>query len=296
MSIKKLNIDNVKIFNDAINLSLEKLYDLIEDKNPNIFCLDNFVPDKELNKAGYQVYRTLLYDQIFEEQREESQLFGSDLHSNLSDNGFIQIDNFLDPQVFDSVQNAYLQIKKKYANHGGSFNFPGINFDVSELTELQEIIKLCQADQKQNLKEFYMRQISHCDPKVDSDDSKQYRFHVDKFFPNYKIWFYAEEMTLDLGPTACFIGSNKNSIEKMRWFYETSIHDIDREWSRASLSVDNYLEQVKEKTGCEEEKIFCADANTFIIIDTRTLHRRTPAAPGTKRYSLRGILPRIEKS
>ena len=72
MSIKKLNIDNAKIFNDAINLSLEKLYNLIQCKDPNIFCLDNFVSDKELNKAGYQVYRTLLYDQIFEEQRQRA--------------------------------------------------------------------------------------------------------------------------------------------------------------------------------------------------------------------------------
>jgi hypothetical protein len=166
---------------------------------------------------------------------------------------------------------------------------------VTSKDKLQKVIKLCQADQAQNLEELYMRQVTHCSPFELSEDSRQYRFHYDKFYPNYKIWFYVEEMTHDLGPTACFIGSHKNSVPKMKWFYETSLN-VNPEWSRVSLSTTDYLQKAQEKTGCFEEIIFVGKPNTLFIIDTRTLHRRTPATVGTKRFSLRAILPRMKKN
>jgi len=290
----KLNNDNVKIFESSVGNAIDELYETIYSNKIDFLSLDNFAQDMKLNSAGFQVYRTLLYDQIFEQQRRQSSLFNSELHQQMMDNGFIEINNFFDKDVFSKIEKHYFQSKRKFNTRNGSFNFP-IKFNVASKVKLKEVVKLCQADQEQNLEELYMRQIAHCNPSEQSEDSRQYRFHYDKFYPNYKIWFYVEEMTLDLGPTACFVGSHKNSIAKMKWFHHSSLN-VTTEWSRASLSTTNYLEQVEERTGFSDERILTGKPNTFFIIDTRMLHRRTPTVSGKKRFSLRAILPRIKKN
>ena len=282
-----------QIFTNSINKDIQDLYDFISSNKIDYLSLDNFIQNDILNKKGFQVYRTLLYDQIFETDRKESVLYGSEIHKQLNDNGFIKIENFFDDITFGKIKNHFYDTKRKFINSNGSFNYP-IKFNVLSKEHLQQIVKLCQADQKQSLDEFYMRQVQHCDPKTSNEDSRQYRFHYDKFFPNYKIWFYVENMTYELGPTACFVGSHIPSVSKMRWFYEESVQQ-NYEWSRASLDVKNYLKEVRDKTGFDTEHILTGEPNTFFIIDTRLLHRRTPAPPGTKRTSLRAILPRLRK-
>ena len=282
-----------QIFTNSINKDIEDLYDFISSNKIDYLSLDNFIQNDKLNKKGFQVYRTLLYDQIFETDRRESTLYDSDIHKQLNDNGFIKIENFFDDITFGKIENHFYDTKRKFINSNGSFNYP-IRFNVLSKEYLQQIVKLCQADQKQSLDEFYMRQVQHCDPKTRNEDSRQYRFHYDKFFPNYKIWFYVENMTYELGPTACFVGSHIPSVSKMRWFYEESIQQ-NHEWSRASLDVKNYLKEVRDKTGFDTEHVLTGEPNTFFIIDTRLLHRRTPTTPRIKRTSLRAILPRLRK-
>lgn len=290
----KLNHKNTEIFEISMEKKIDTFYELLDKKSINIFTISNFIDDKELNVAGFQVYRTLLYDQIFEEQRKESPLYGTELHNSLINNGYIQINNFFDDDEFGKIQEKFFDAKERFNSIGGSTNFP-VKFNVLRSDKLQKIIRLAQADESQSLNEFYMRQIVHCDTKRASDDSRQYRFHYDKFYPNFKIWFYVDKMTIDLGPTAAFAGSHRNSIPKMRWFYKSSLVK-DTEWSRASLSPTEYIKEVNEKADYHEERIFTGNPNTFLLIDTRMLHRRTPAKPSTKRHSLRAILPRREKN
>ena len=119
----ELTKENKSLFYDASGLDLQTLIDLVNRKNKNIFTLDNFIDDRELNELGVQVYRALAYDQRFDELRRNSALFNSDRHKELKKNGFLKIENFLNTeeftiiQIFEKLHTWYLEnIVKTHAN------------------------------------------------------------------------------------------------------------------------------------------------------------------------------------
>ena len=290
----KLTKENEELFYNSTGQDLQLLISRISNKSKNVFTLDNFIDDSELNHLGVQVYRALAYEQKFEECRKNLHLFGSDYHKQLKENGFIKIENFLDEEEFAIIQNAAEKTIKKYNNAGSCANLP-LNINVISNKKIQNICKLCQANELFTLKEFYFRKITHLSPGEYCEDARQYNYHIDKFYPNFKIWFYPFDIEKNSGPTALYKGSHKHTIEKLKWYYETSLMSKEEKnrgaWSRLHLNVTDHPKAAK-KLGFESEVVCSAKANTLYVIDTRCLHRRTPAKIGTERFSFRAILSR----
>tara|TARA_R110002020_G_scaffold127615_7_gene286233 strand:+ start:3959 stop:4849 length:891 start_codon:yes stop_codon:yes gene_type:complete len=290
----ELTKENKSLFYDASGLDLQTLIDLVNRKNKNIFTLDNFIDDRELNELGVQVYRALAYDQRFDELRRNSALFNSDRHKELKKNGFLKIENFLNTEEFTIIQKAATKAVEDSKKYGNCANLP-LNIDVTSSKKIQDICRLCQASELFTLKEFYFRKITHMVPGEYCEDARQYNYHIDKFYPNYKIWFYPFDIEELQGPTGLYRGSQKHTIEKLKWHYQTSLLSREEKesgtWSRLHLNVTDHQDPAK-KLGFGDEVICSAKANTFYIIDTRCFHRRTPAEAGTHRFSFRAILDR----
>jgi hypothetical protein len=293
MQLPTLNDCNIELFEAAADAKFEDLQVAIKNSGKNVLTLDNFIDDVRLNELGLQVYRALIFDQKFEESRSSAALAGSEYHKQLQENGYILLEDFIDEEPFNQIVGAVKQVVE--GSGGVSANLP-LQVNVGGHSLLQDICRLCQADNSFSLASFYLRQIIHMEAGEYSEDARQYNYHYDKFFPNYKIWHYPFEMNDADGPTGCYRGSHKNSLEKLRWYKEISLKHESMAlgaWSRISPTLDHTDHPSSAaKLGFNEEVLFSGKPNTFFVIDTRCFHRRSPSLTGSPRVSLRAILPR----
>lgn len=281
-----LNNDNQKKFFDAMGFEVYELLTLIGEKKVNVLTLDNFIDDKELNEKGLQAYRALAYDQKFEESRQKCLLYGSESHRSLKENGYIKISNVMSREKLKHLQTNILNLNtltKKVSS-----NLP-LLMDISSHKQMQDVFRLCQANNLYFEKSLYLRRISHSVFDEADEDSRQYNFHVDKFYPNYKVWYYPFEVKEKHGPLAFFRASHVNTVERLRWLKEKSLNQSN--WSRLHYNVTDYEESAK-KLKLKDEVKCSAQSNTMFIVDTRMFHRRTPTPVGTLRLSFRAILAR----
>jgi len=284
----KLNSENKVIFEDSTATALSDLEQEIEKSSINPFTLEDVIPHSRLNNLGLQVFRWLSFDQKMEEIRKKVLLLNSDYHNDLLNNGFIKIKNFLDQDRLKEIQRAVLSRPKILLTRNLCENI-GINLEISSDERLQNIFKLCQGDNSYMEKNLYLRKISHIKPGEYTEDARQYNFHVDKFYPNFKVWFYPFDIEESSGPLACFRGSHKNTVAKMKWVYKRSVNNLD--WSRLHYHVHDY-KKIAEDLKLKEEIVCQAPSNTMFIVDTRMFHRRTPATINMLRLSFRAILKR----
>lgn len=284
---KDLNKKNLDIFNKSVG-DIELLKNSILEKKVNVFVLDNVIKEQSLNELGLQVYRWLIYDQVFEEIRKKTKLFLSPHYHDLMNKGYIKIENFLSSGEIKNIQTKILKIPQANLTKKISCNLP-LTIDMRNNSDFQDILKMCQADNNYTENELYLRKISHVKPGEYSEDARQYNFHVDKFYPNFKIWFYPFSVKEQDGPLAFFESSHINTVEKMRWVYNRSLEDKD--WSRLHYNIDDYV-SMSNSLNLKKEIRCSASANTMFIVDTRMFHRRTPAKIGKLRLSLRAILKR----
>jgi len=281
--------DNRKnIFETATKCSFDGLMKGIKNKSINPYILDNTIDDDELNEAGLQVYRYLAYEQAFEDKMKQSKLYGSNYHSELIEDGFIRIDNFLSKELLELVHRNINKIPTNILERTNCENL-GLNLRISDMKNIQNIFKLCQADSNYTEETLYFRKISHMPFSERCEDSRQYNFHVDKFYPNFKVWYFPFEVEEKNGPLGMFKGSHRCTVEKMQWVHDRSINKKD--WSRLHYNVNDYEEPASD-VGLSSPITFAVPSNTMVIVDTRAFHRRTPAETGKLRFAFRAILKR----
>ena len=288
----ELNANNSESFEKASGVKISNLYDEIHKLRVNVLTLDNFIDNENLNNLGLQIYRCLAFDQKFNENRKNCDLYNTDYHEQLINHGFVKIENALDVQQLEKVKNFIKSLDFKTVMHKKSFD---LNFhtDVSSNDVLQQIFRLSQGNNSFKLDSMYLRKVYHDQFTEQDEDLRQYNFHVDKFYPNYKVWLYPMDITEATGPLAFFKGSHKNTIKKLQWFKQKSLNKDcwGKTWSRLHYNVEDFEEPAKSLGFAEHIKCI-GNANTAFVVDTRMFHRRTPAKKGSLRFSLRAILPR----
>jgi hypothetical protein len=283
-----INNDRKDIFETATRCGFDELMFKIRNKSINPYVLDNIIDDDELNAAGLQVYRWLAYEQAFEDKMKQCSLHGSHYHSELIKNGFIKIDDLFPQEFLDIVHRDMGNIPTNILERAKCENI-GLNLQISSAKIIQDIFKLCQANPSYMEEILYLRKISHMPFSEKSEDSRQYNFHVDKFYPNFKVWYFPFEVKEEDGPLGVFGGSHRCTVGKMRWVHERSVNKKD--WSRLHYNVDDY-EQPAASIGLLNPVTFAVPCNTLVVVDTRMFHRRTPAATGKLRFAFRAILKR----
>ncbi len=284
----KLSFKNQTIFENATGNKLLEFQSSLLKSDINPFILDDTIQSEHLNRLGLQVFRWLAYDQQMESLRLKSPLFNSDDHKQLLNNGYIKINNVFEKNKIKKIQKEILLLPETLLTKKVCKNLP-ITVDISLNKKVQNIFRLCQGDQSYIENNLYLRKISHLIPGEYSENARQYNFHVDKFYPNFKVWFYPFEIKRSSGPLAFFRGSHKNTVEKMQWVYNNSVNN--KNWSRLHNNISDY-KKVAESLQLKDETVCEAQNNTMYIVDTRMFHRRTPADIGKLRLSFRAILKR----
>ena len=120
------------------------------------------------------------------------------MYQKLERNGFLKIENFLNKKKFSKVQKEVARAVSKADKIKVSADLP-LLIDISSIAEIQDICKLCQADNKFLLKHLYLRKVVHVKPGEYHEEARQYNYHIDKFYSNYKIWFYPFEIKEEEG-------------------------------------------------------------------------------------------------
>lgn len=284
----QLNSNNIEIFEKATKKSFVELENNIKNFLINPFVLDDTIDHPELNEMGLQVFRWLAYDQRMEEKRAKTKLFQTNYHHDLVEKGYIKLENILNLKELIQAKKQILSLPEIVLRRKSCENLP-ITLNISNNHLIQDIFRLCQGDNEYSENSLYFRKICHVSPGENSEDARQYNFHVDKFYPNYKVWLYPFHMRKEAGPLSFFEASHKNTVSKMKWVYNRSVNKID--WSRLHYNVDDYAEEAKKLDLGKE--VICADnENTMFVVDTRMFHRRTPTNIGSLRTSFRAILKR----
>lgn len=292
MKIINLNKTRKNIFEASTGHKLETLLNTLQktDTLQSAYTLDNTVNNKELNYQGLQVYRCLVYEQVFESKRKQTNLYKSPYHYHLQKDGFIKIENLYTPSELQNIHKLIENIPTNILQRNRCENLP-LTINIATNEKLQNIFKLCQADPLFIKNSLYFRKITHSEPSEVTEDSRQYNFHIDKFYPNFKVWYFPYEVKETSGPLAIFKGSHQCTVEKMKWTHNNTINN--KNFSRLHWNVHDYEQHLGELGMTNESQVmFSVPQNTFVITDNRAFHRRTPATPGTQRLAFRAILDR----
>ena len=133
---KELNKKNTYIFNESIG-DIELLKNTILKKEINVYTLEDIIADKELNSLGLQVYRWLIFEQMFEEKRKKTSLYSSVYHKQILENGFIKVENFMNQLHLEELENEISSIPIDVLKKKECFNLP-LKMNISNHKMLQE--------------------------------------------------------------------------------------------------------------------------------------------------------------
>lgn len=123
---------------------------------------------------------------------------------------------------------------------------------------------------------------------------RQYALHSDAFHSTIKAWLIKEPVIIEQGPFYYCDGSHNISFNRLRWDYHCSLNPkitLEKENMKptGAFRIHNSADNRKEsfllhKYGFKEPKPLLGDIGTCLFANTRGLHKRGKAEPGTKRY------------
>jgi hypothetical protein len=117
-------------------------------------------------------------------------------------------------------------------------------------------------------------------------NSSQSESHTDTYFPNYKVWYFPEEVKSCDIPLTIFMGSNKFSIRRMFFEYRQSI---------STQLGDELSWRPRDTFGLKllkSEKKVCCKADTLVIADVHAFHKRSSSKKFCDRIQLHATLTR----
>ena len=220
------------------------------------------ISNKELNYEGLHILRSLVSESIFYNKiKKFSQL------KEFKKNGFLIAKNFICTiEEFESFSAD--SFFKKIKN--------------SEFNSFFEIL----------FKNLFSKNIFVRSDIISKPYDPQTVFHTDCFHPTIKVWLYLNDVSYDDCPLQYICGSHNNSLSKLQLEFnkinkilthpkDISVRDLEGSFrfSNQDLCENNFL---------KNKKVFDVKAGTLIIANTRGIHRRSPAAKGTKRCSIHG--------
>tara|TARA_B100000287_G_C20671310_1_gene793475 strand:+ start:3165 stop:4022 length:858 start_codon:yes stop_codon:yes gene_type:complete len=272
-----------QIFLEATGHELWKLCDEIssldELQRKEVEGLDKHIFNHPLNKKGLQAFRALLAENTWIQDLKNSNNYDNQNTQAFIENGYFIKEDFMPLELYEQIQNL---------SHG-------VHNMGTELVELyKQVLTFAGSRFDFSYKNINIKTYEH----FEGDD--QYELHLDSHRPRIKSWVYLQDTTEEHGPLGYVPKSNKNTVEKLKWLYETSLIANDEKHPlffnrhistprvgsyRLNRQADANAEL--ERLNMAKEKVMCVKENTLVVADTRGFHRRVPAEPGTKRKSMR---------
>ncbi len=209
--------------------------------------------------------------------------------------GFIIVENFLDPDVFQEidaqVRNARGEVRECIQ---GDTLTHRILLDEESLAMMpaarklienkryERLLKYCGSRLKRPL--YYVQSIKNGYRQGRSDPQKV--LHSDTFHPTMKAWFFLDDVGPDNGPFTYVPGSHRLTMARLKWEYRRSIASQtlnDGYSEKGSMRAD--LADLHE-LGLPHPKPCTVRKNTLVVADTHGFHCRGQAAEGSSRLEI----------
>jgi len=209
--------------------------------------------------------------------------------------GYILIDNFLDPEQFDSIKTEIQQAdaEVRECTQGDTLTHR-ILLDHSTLPAMPACAAMFEQERFKRLLRFtagtltppaaYIQTIKN--KYIDGPADPQKNLHSDTFHPTMKSWYFLDDVSEKNGPFTFVPGSQRLTLTRLRWEYRKSIaisSGSDRYSGNGSLRVtpDDFQDlNITEPVG------FKVSANTLIIANTHGFHCRGQAQERSTRTEL----------
>jgi Phytanoyl-CoA dioxygenase (PhyH) len=197
-------------------------------------------------------------------------------------NGFVEVRNFLSPEVFAHIQQALLTGKFDTRQHQqGDTITRRVPIGPELLRSVPDLRKLLGSKHLRSLLAYvgstraeplyYVQTIvmGHASGGPDP----QLELHADTFHPSLKAWLFLTDVTDDQGPLTYVAGSHRLTPKRLAWEQarSVSIRDSDPLSKRGSLRISA---DELAALGLPPPTRFAVRANTLVVIDTSGFHAR----------------------
>ncbi|HHI82562.1 MAG TPA: phytanoyl-CoA dioxygenase, partial [Rhizobiales bacterium] len=262
------------------------------------FAANPVIGSRLLNRAGLHVARViaahamrrvrLLFIAPFIEPEKRAEFWR---------NGFIVVENFLDPQEFAvltrQIEEKAKDLPARECVQGDTLT-QRVLLDEKACEKLPAVKALTENRQYRRLSAYvaaswkrplyYIQRIRNGYNPGAPDPQKV--LHADTFHPTMKAWFFLDEVTPDMGPFTYSPGSHRLTWNRIKWEYRQSLkgRDLDNSYARrGSLRADDHD---LNEMGYAPRKSLAVKANTLVVADTHGFHCRGQATGKVSRLEL----------
>ncbi|MCJ8052084.1 phytanoyl-CoA dioxygenase family protein [Shinella curvata] len=284
---------------------LSPIYALQLASGAKSFADNPVIGSKWLNKKGLHEKRVSLAMRMAAWRRKKLEnLVAPDHRKQYAETGFVKIENFLSPEVFEAVTRelAERDFERHDMKQGATVTRRAI-IDDSDLESLPGFKAARNDPRLTNLLRYVSShagqpllvvQIVMALPSVVSAGSTdpQTALHSDTFQPTAKAWLFLRDVGEEDGPFAYVPGSHEMTPQRLAW--ERGISEnadaLENIYSaRGSLRI---MPDELGALGYSQPVKMTVKANTLVVADTHGFHARSPSYKTTTRIEIYGSLRR----
>jgi hypothetical protein len=260
----------------------------------NIFSAEQLNKNLLGNILGLQIARYLIAKLFY----NLKYFFVTKKDPFMKSNGYLVIENFLTEEEFSNILKEYSKaindksLSFSYKEYGEGVDATHFEINNKIKSNYPNLYNLYLSDKinsffKNNELKNQVNLICNIERIKSLHDNKKDKvktFHYDTYFNTFKAWLYINDVDEKNGPLVLLEKSHKFSFKRMINEWRTSINyslsKDKKNWFGYGLSSAN-----EEKISDKVKKIL-VKKNTFIIVNTHSLHRRGDAEPGSTRDTI----------
>lgn len=263
------------------------------------------------NRLGLHVLRILMSDFSCFIRKIPFILIAYRQHRKLAQDGVIIIENFADETEFQAIcseikqalnsqamtpdQNIFGFGQKNFYTHGfDRYDGSSLNRFV-EIDQYPHLLSLVQSKKMNKLtlalfgmlnktKKYYAYELIHGD-HAKNPDSQKYT-HKDTFHSTYKLWYFIEDISLDLGPFEYAYGSHRSTWQRIKWEYQMSCKVSSQQNHPNKTGSFRVSDEELEQMQITKPISLLVKANSLVIANTKGFHCRGDAPIGSRRIGL----------
>lgn len=263
------------------------------------------------NYCGLHIFRMLLSDLSCFLRRIPFSWLAPNYYQELSRNGIVVIENFADKSCFQAISqeiqealdsrlitpdDATIGFGEKIHYEQGFDRYDGSSLNrLVEINNYPSLLALVTSKKMNKLtlalfgmlnhkSKYYAYQLIHGDHTKNPDNQKY--LHKDTFHSTYKLWYFVDDVTLDMGPFEYSYKSHKSTWQRLKWEYQMSCAvSVDKSHTNRGGAFKISAEELSKIQAKPPTKLI-VKANSMVIADTKGFHRRGDAPIGSSRISL----------
>ncbi|WP_310619116.1 phytanoyl-CoA dioxygenase family protein [Flexibacterium corallicola] len=266
------------------------------------FKKNPIIGNERLNRWGLHRARLKLAAGLAESRRRRlAKYLTPDQVSDIDQNGFIKIENYLSPADFKALRNEIYRspMKTRQMRQGQTATrMTPITQQVIEQRptlkssiENKGLLNLIRYTAACGGQPIFFIQTVLVDPAQGGADP-QTKLHADTFHSTAKAWLFLHDVNEEEGPFSYAPGSHRINDKRLEWEYQNSINACRDKRNHHAHGSFRATHKELDQMGYSAAQSFPVKANTLVIADTFGFHGRVPSPQPTKRIELHAHMRR----